>query len=276
MNYKIVSDSAVDITSLPGVGFALVPLHIIVGETDFADNENVDLQAMQQALTNHKGRSSTACPSPEDWIKAFGDAQAVFCITITSALSGSFASAQAAALLYEEKYPDRKVYLYDSRSTGPEMTLLAEKLRQLIMEGKRPEEIDGEARAYLGRTHLYFALASLENFAKNGRVSPLVAKGIGLLGIRIIGKASEEGELQILDKGRGDSKAIISLLRHMEDCGYNGGKVIIGHNDNPAAAKLLKKAITQKFGAFPGRIQPTRGLCSYYAEPRSLLLAFEV
>ena len=86
MNYKIVADSSSNILSLDQANFTSVPLHILVGEHEFVDDEQIDLVSMQNALSSHKGKSSTSCPSPGDWEAAFEDAETVFCVTITSEL----------------------------------------------------------------------------------------------------------------------------------------------------------------------------------------------
>lgn len=275
MSYKIVSDSSSNLLSLDRAAFASVPLHILVGDQDFADDANIDLTAMQNALSTYKGKSSTSCPSPSDWIAAFGEADAVFCTTITSTLSGSYASAHTAKQIYESEHPGRTVYVFDSLSTGPEITLLIEKLQELILAGLPHQQIHREMLAYMEHTHLLFSLASVDNLAKNGRVNPLLAKGIGVLGIRLVGKASDEGTLSVLDKCRGDKKAIPCILRHLKALNYRDGRVIIAHNHNAPAAAALKEAIRAEFGAFHGYIHETRGLCSYYAEPQSLIVGFE-
>jgi DegV family protein with EDD domain len=275
MTYKIVADSSADTVRLDKVAFSSVPLHILVGEQEFVDDETVNISAMQKALSAYKGKTSTSCPGPGAWKAAFGDAETVFCVTITSALSGANASANIAKDLYEKDHPDRKVFVFDTLSTGPEMTLLIEKIQELILSGMERDAIYQEACAYLQRTHLLFSLASVENFAKNGRINPLVAKGVGLLGIRIVGTASDTGTLHPLNKCRGDQKAISCLLGHMKEAGYQNGTVIIAHNDNEAGAQQLKEQIAREFGAFHGKIHRTRALCSYYAEPKSILIGFE-
>lgn len=277
MKFKIVSDSASDLLTLDQVPYTNVPLHIRVGEQEFVDDKDLDTTLMQAALETFDGKTSTACPAPGDWIDAFGEAETVYVITITGALSGSNASAHVAKQMYEDAHPDRKVYVYDSLSTGPEMILFIQKVKTLILSGMSAEEIAEAAAAYQKTTHLLFALASLNNLARNGRVNPLVAKGIGLLGLRIIGTASEEGTLHPMDKARGDRKAIPSLVSHMLKTGYTDGRIIISHNNNAIGAESLKNNILDTVPGFRGEIEiyQTRGLCSYYAEPGSLLLAFE-
>lgn len=115
----------------------------------------------------------------------------------------------------------------------------------------------------------------MDNFAKNGRVSHVIAKGIGLIGIRIVGTAGPEGTLDFKGKCHGDKKVLVLILEKMKELGYNGGRVIIAHNQNEAAALQLKMRIEELFGTFNGVIRPERALCCYYAEPGSVMVGFE-
>ena len=275
VKYQIVSDSASDLLELADINFSTVPLHIVVDGTDFADDARLSVPNLLDKLRNGKS-STTACPSPDDWITAFHDADRVFCVTITSGLSGSYNSAVIAKDIYEEKYPDRKVYIIDSLATGSKMVMLCEKLRELIQAGHDAEEIYRQIKEYNEHCFLYFALASLDNLARNGRVSPILAKGIKILGIRIVGTASTEGMLEPLSKCRGDKRSIPAIIEYMKEKGYQGGRVVITHNGNHEAAMELKRQLKTTFGTRSGEIHRTRGLCSYYAEPGSVMLAFDL
>lgn len=274
MKYKIVSDSSANIITSDSVPFSSVPLHIIVDGEEFIDNADVNLQQMEEALTVCKS-SSTACPGTGDWLNAFEDAEAVFCVTITSALSGSFASAQSAKMEYEKQYPTRHVYVIDSLSTGPEMALMIEKLQELILAEMDGLSIFHEIQSYARHTHLLFSLESLTNLAKNGRVSHTAAKLAGILGIRVIGQASSRGELQLLSKCRGEQRALSYVVNCMKEHGYTGGKIRIAHNRNEQAARKLMLQLQNTFQISDIRIDTTQALCSYYAEKGGLLIGFE-
>ena len=208
-------------------------------------------------------------------MEAFGDSEWVFGITITSNLSGCYNSAMVAKETYESEHPQCKVYIIDSLSTGPEMKIIVEKLQALISEGKEFDEICEMIESYRKKTFLLFCLKSLTNLANNGRVSPAVAKIAGILGIHVVGRASEEGTLEQIDKTRGEKKAILTLLKNMKDMGYRGGKVIIDHCFNENAAIQLKELIKKEFANADIRIGKTGGLCSFYAEQGGLLVGFE-
>lgn len=275
MTYKIVADSSADLLSLSQVEFASVPLKITVGEETYVDDARLDTAEMVSALEHFHGCSCTACPSPQDFLEAFGQAERVFCITLTSNLSGSCNAAKIAAREYEEQHPGRRVFVIDTLSTGPEMALIAQKLEEMILAGESYEGICLEIMAYLSKTKLLFILQSIRNLANNGRVSPALAALMGLLGIRIVGQASDQGTLQQLSKARGDKKALAEALGFMKMLGYQGGRVLIHHCENLPCAESLKKALEGLYPKAQIVIDAARGLCSFYAEKGGLLIGFE-
>ena len=118
-------------------------------------------------------------------------------------------------------------------------------------------------------------LESLNNFAANGRVSPAVAKIAGVLGIRIVGKASDQGTLAPTDKCRGEAKSLSTILSHLKEYGLSNGKVQIAHCRNEQAALKLKNMIHAEIPNATVAIVENRGLCSYYAEIGGLLVGYE-
>ena len=275
MKFKIVSDSSSNIFYFPGVEFASVALKINTASAEYVDDENLDVAKMVRELQENKGKSGTSCPNVHDWLQAFDGADYVFAITITSNLSGSYASAQQAKAIYEETNPGAKVFVVDSLSTGPEMRLIMERIREWI-DAKLPfEKIKEKIQEYQKKTHLLFSLESLTNLARNGRVNPAVAKLAGVLGIRMVGCASEVGTLQPLHKCRGEKKALETIFKEMVTRGFEGGRARIAHCFNPEAAASLKETILAAFPKSDIFIEPATALCSFYAEKGGLLVGFE-
>ncbi len=272
---RIVADSSANIVTLGRVAFASAPLKIITTEREFVDDAMLDVDGMIEYFDGYKGRSQTSCPNPSDWLEAFGDADDVFCVAITSGLSGSYNAACAAKQMIEGQNSGKRVCVLDSLSAGPELALIIEKLEELIAQGLDYDEICCKIKAYMQTTGLLFMLASLKNFAANGRVLPAVAKIAGILGIRIVGRASDKGQLEPLNKCRGEGHSLSTILGYLKDCGVSGGKVRIAHCCNEAAAVSLKERITQQMPQVDVAITPCRGLCSYYAEKGGLLVGFE-
>lgn len=274
-NIKIVTDSSSDILELSGVQFQSAPLKIITAQKEYVDDENLDVYAMVSDLQSYKGKSSTSCPNQNDYLNAFGEAEQIFCVTITGTLSGSYNAAVLAKELYEEKHPDRRVFVLNTLSAGPEIGLILERLQELVKENKCFDDICKSITKYSQKTGLLFMLESMKNLANNGRVSPLVAKMAGLLGIRVVGKASVRGDLEPLNKCRGEAKALETIVRHLRDSGLKTGKVRIAHCFNENAAKLLLELIRAEFPKVQAKFYNCRGLCSFYAEKGGMLVGFE-
>ena len=275
MEYKIVMDSAGDLHTLEGADYACAPLKITAGDREYVDTANADVAGMVEFLREYKGKASTACPSVGDYLEAFGNADEVYCVTITSNLSGSYNAAAVAAETWQEQHPQGKIHVFDTLSAGPEMTLLTEKIHQLLQEKLPFETVVERGKEYLANTHLLFSLESLHNLANNGRVPGAVAKLAGMLGLRLIGKASDQGTLQPTGKERGEKKVVPELMKHLVSLGYRGGKVRIHHCFNLPAAEELKKSIQEKFPGAAVIISKCGALCSFYAEYGGMLIGFE-
>lgn len=275
MGYQLVADSSANVFSMPYVAFRSVPLKIITSQAEYVDDQSLDVAAMVDEIKETKGKSGTSCPNVQDWLDAFRGADQIFALTITSNLSGSYAAAVQAAQDYESENPGSRVCVLDSLSTGPELGLILDKLQQWIREGRDFDQIAADIKAYQSHTHLAFSLESLTNLARNGRVSPAVAKIAGVLGIRIMGVASEVGTLEPLHKCRGERKALEAIVSEMEKRGYAGGKVRIAQCFNPNGAAQLRDMILTQWSAGDVSIEPCGALCSFYAERGGMLVGFE-
>lgn len=275
MKRKIVADSSCDIWELNGVDFAVAPMTISTDNKHYVDNQELDVHLMSEDLAKYKGISHTACPSVGSWLDCYEGYDEVFVVTLTGAMSGTYNSAMTAKGIYEEENENVKVHVFDSLSTGPEMRLLIEKLKEMIEEDLTFEEIVEKGQDYLNHTRLFFALKSLHNFAMNGRVSKAVASAIGVLNISIFATASEEGTIQQISKCRGEKKVVKSMIEHLENAGYHGGKVRISHADNLKLAHNVRDKILELYPHADIIVYPMGGLCTYYAEIGGLLVGCE-
>ena len=272
---KIVADSSCDIFQLENICYSYAPMKIITEEREFSDDASLNIHEMVEFLSQYRGKSQSSCPNTNDWLEAFGDAEDIFCVTITSGLSGSHNSACLAKQLYEEKHPDRRVHVFDSLSAGPEIALIIEKIEEDVLKGLQFEAICHHITEYMKNTGLVFMLKSLTTFANNGRVSPVVAKLVGITGICIVGKASNQGTLEPMHKYRGEKKAVETLVNVLKKEGCSGRKISIGHCQNESAAEMLKELILQTFQDAQIEIHKLKGLCSFYAEKGGILIGFE-
>lgn len=280
MKKKILVDSGCCLMGIEniadGITFERVPLKILMGEKEFVDDEALDVAQMIDEMYAYPGKTSSACPSPEEYAEHFRDADECYVVTITGALSGSYNAAMVAKHMVEEECSDKKIYVLDSKSAGPEITLIARKLHELAATDLPFEEICAKIDAYANHTKLVAVLYSIENLVKNGRVPKIVGMAANLLNLHLLINASPEGEIAPIAKSRNKKKGAGLLLAEMEDKGYCGGRVQITHCQNPAGVELIKDTISAKYENVVFETMETRGLCSYYAERGGLMVGYEV
>lgn len=277
--FKIVADSSCDLTSLAHLSsdlqFGRAPLRILVGDTEYVDEAGLDTRAMMDAVYVFKGKTGSACPSPEEYADHCRSADETYIVTISSNLSGSYNSAVLARDLVLAESPEKKIHVFNTLTAGPELSLIVEEIARLASSGLSFEMVCAEVERYMQRTSLLFQLNSLENLTKNGRVSKMAGMTAKLLGIHMIGIASDVGTVQPLHKCRGTEKTYRLVLQEMRERGFTGGRVILGHAFQEKGAEMMKNMILEEFPSARITVMPLSGLCCYYAEEGGLLVGFE-
>ena len=274
MSFRIVSDSSSNVLSMGDVNYTTVPLKIIA-EKEYVDDATLDLAGMMEDLRNHKGKSGSSCPNVGEWLEAFGDAEEVFCVTISKNLSGSYAASVQAGETYMEEHPGRKVFTFDSLAVGPEMGMIIDKIRRCEADGDDYETTKAKVLDYHNHTHTLFCLESMLNLARNGRVSMAVAKIAGMLGIRVAGIA-QGGQVTPVHKPRGAKKATQTLVEMVKERGFADGNILrVAHCYAEEAAQAFRDAVLAEFPNTRFQLEHTTALCSFYAEAGGLIIGFE-
>ncbi|HFI0978350.1 TPA: DegV family protein [Streptococcus suis] len=278
--WKIVVDSGCDYRQLknlaPDTEFISVPLTIQVGDQAFVDDANLDIDHMMEVMEASKSAAGSACPSPQAYQAAFEGAENIIVMTITGGLSGSFNAARVARDMYVEEHPEVNIHLIDSLSAGGEMDLIVDEINRLIATGMEFEGLVQAITTYQENSKLLFVLAKVDNLVKNGRLSKLVGTVVGLLNIRMVGEASSEGKLELLQKARGHKKSLAAAFEEMKKAGYNGGRIVMAHRNNDKFFQQFSELVKSTFpNAIVDQVA-TSGLCSFYAEDGGLLMGYEI
>lgn len=280
VKWKIVADSGCDYKELnnlaPDTVFESVPLTIQVEQTVFVDDAGLDIDQMMEEMYASSAAAKSACPSPQAYEAAYEGAENIIVITITGTLSGSHNSARIAKEMFEESHSGVNIHLIDSLSAGGEMDLLVQEINRLISEGLSFEEVVEAITAYQEKTKLVFVLAKVDNLVKNGRLSKILGTVVGLLNIRMVGEASKEGTLELLQKARGHKKSVPAAYEEMKKAGYKGGKIIMAHRNNDKFFEQFSDLVHAEYPNARIEAVATSGLCSFYAEEKGLLMGYEI
>ena len=281
MTWNIVSDSSCDMRaaqfSSGAAAFEVIPLCLRVGEKEYWDTEELNTQELLAAMATEKTASSTACPAPATFARAFEKADRSICFTISANLSGTYNAAVMGREMVLEEHPEKKICIIDSKSTAGAMILLIRKAKALI---EADPDMDFEAfcdalRMYQASLRTVFTLENFDNLIKNGRMRPLVGTLLHSLGIHVIADATPQGTIHVSDKARGEVrtyKRMAQLMGESKDC--TGAEVIISHCNNLEGAARLKQQILESLPVKSVELVPCRGLCSFYAMDKGLIVGF--
>lgn len=278
MNWGIITDSSSDLlknsVGFDGVGFEVAPLKIITDKREFTDDESLDIDEQIEAMKK-SSKSSSACPSVDDFKAAMEKYDASVCVTITSALSGTYNAACLARDMVLEEHPDKKIAVIDSKSATGDIELTVKKAYQLIKQGLPFEKVAEECEKYCRRRRIVFSLACYDNLIKNGRMNHAAGLVATALGIRAVSVFNDKGEIALEKKSRGERKAICAMLEIIEkNGGADGREVIVTHCKNPDMAHRLTDAIRERWSVSDIKVKESRGLVTYYAMPGGVIVSY--
>lgn len=220
MSYKIVGDSCCDFTDKEKStgNFISVPLTVDVDGRQIRDDENFNQQEFLQMVASSKECPKSACPTPEDFMKAYEGEEDIYVVTISAELSGSYNSAMVAKNLYEEEHGTKNIHVFDSKSAAAGELLVCRKIQECIENGKSFLQVIEEVEAYIKTLHTYFVLETLDYLKKNGRLTRVQALVAGALNIKPI-MGADNGSIVKLSQARGMKKALTTMLDYVvNDC----------------------------------------------------------
>lgn len=277
MGYKVVVDSCGELTDkMKQDGhFESVALELQVDEYHITDDETFDQLDFIKKVKESKNCPKSSCPSPERYMKAFGEeADNIYAVTLSSKLSGSYNSAALAKNLYQEEHPDKNVYIFDSKSASIGETLIAMKVQELEEAKHTFDEIIVKTEQYIDDMHTFFVLETLDTLRKNGRLSNLKAFVAGALNIKPVMGSTSEGSICQLDQARGMCKALERMIKEMlavtKDC---ENKVLaISHCNCPERAITVKTKVEQLAKFKDIIVVDTAGVSSMYANDGGIIM----
>ncbi|MDF2542839.1 MAG: hypothetical protein K0S47_2557 [Herbinix sp.] len=278
MSYRIIGDSCTDLPKnlKEDEHFRLVPLTLIVDDVSIEDNENFDQQDFLHRVKMSPNSPKSACPSPEDYMKEFAYDGDIYVITLSSALSGSYNSAEVAKGIYLEEHPNKNIAIIDSRSASVGQTLLGMKIKELVEAGKEFSEIVNVVTTYRDEMKTKFVLESLDTLRKNGRLTGLQAIICSALNIKPVMGATMEGTICKLDQARGIVKALMTMAKAIEQDVFKPQERILGisHCNNYERALFIKDEILKRVPFKDYFIVDTAGVSSMYANEGGIIAAY--
>ena len=277
MNYKIVVDSCCDLTEelKADSHFQSIPLTLQVGDIQITDDETFNQKSYLKLVRESEECPKTACPSPEAFMNAYDcDADAVFVVTLSQHLSGSYNSAVLGRSLYLEEKGEKHIAVFSSDSASVGEVILALKIRELCEAGKSFDEVVKEVSDYRDNLNTYFVLETLDFLRKNGRLTGIQAVVASVLNIKPV-MGADKGTIIKLDQARGIDKALRKMAQWVAKQAVDPGRktLAIAHTNCPDRARKVKEIICSLIDVKDVYVVNTAGVSSTYAGDGGVIIA---
>lgn len=259
----------------------VIPLHFKIGEEEFADDfgQSLSPHAFYDRL-RQGATSSTSQVSVYAYIETFtpileqGDD--VFCISFSSVLSGTYQSAVIAQQQLSAQFPERKIFVVDTKAASLGQGLIVHYALRMRDEGKTPEEIYAWLEDNKLKFAHWFTVGDLNHLRRGGRVSTAAAFLGTMLNIKPVLHVDDTGALIPVEKVKGRARSLRTLLDHMEATAVNpaGQTVFISHGDAIEDAQSLADMIRERFGTNDFLINNVGPVIGAHSGPDTMALFF--
>jgi len=214
----LVTDSTNDLPEavIRAHGIHVVPLLLLEGENVLRDGVDITAEEFHARMDQGQELPTTSQPSPADFLTTFGRAgeegDEVLYLGLSSALSGTYASAEAAAGRMMELDDPRPLHRMDTRGASILQGLLVLRAAELAELGVPPAAILREIRRLRTHSGMLFTVDTLERLLASGRVSRGKAFFARLLDVKPILEISAEGKVEPAGKARGRDRVLSTAL----------------------------------------------------------------
>lgn len=282
--YQIITDSTTDISPemIAELDLQVIPMcymlegrtyHNIPGGGEMTDHEFYELLRAGKM-------STTAQINSEEFIERFTpvleEGKDVLYLAFSSGLSGTCQSAFLAKKELEEKFPERRVEVFDTLCASMGEGLLVYHAAMLKKAGGDMDEVLSWLRENVLRLCHWFTVDDLHHLKRGGRVSSATALVGTMLGIKPVLHVDDEGHLIPVSKVRGRKQSLDALVQRMVETAIDPKEqtVFISHGDCQEDAEYVASQIKEKLGVrkiFINFIGPVIGA---HSGPGTLALFF--
>lgn len=193
----------------------------------------------------------TSALNPQDYIDYFEPVLAggedIFYVHFSDQLSGTFKHMQVAINELREKYPERKITIFDTKSICMGGGFIALEAGKMHHAGKSDDEILKFLKDFTPHVATYFVVENLQHLRRGGRISAMSATFGTLLNIKPILKITDEGKIEKWGTGKGMKKAVLDIINNMKENYIPGYTIYIVDAINKDLSDFAEKELQKVF-----------------------------
>ena len=249
----VLTDSAADLSEeiIRAHGIQVVPMMLVDGDDVYRDGVDMTGERFHKILASQERLPTTSQPSPASFLEGFkraaADAEQVVGVVLSSGLSGTYASAEAAAA----QDSDLPIHLADSRGASLLQGLLVLKATELAEMATPADEIVKELTRIRDQSGIMFTIETFDRLLASGRVSRSKAFFGTLLNVKPILAIDREGKVVPRGTAIGRRRVTLALLDAVaEDMGRVPETVRFGivHVGLPEIISEVRELLVARYG----------------------------
>lgn len=217
------------------------------------DWDKYDPKWFYESMSDKKNIYKTALAPTGDIIDVFEKnlklGKDILCITLSSALSGTYQTCEMVKNMLSSKYPERKIICIDSMRYSTALSMLVIEAAIKRKEGFTLDQTAQFIEENKHRVHQIGPMDDLFFLCKTGRISNFKAFFGTLVGINPMADFNRQGLAQVIGKFKGKKAAFDAVIKYMRKTVQNPQDQImfVAHSNRLAAAELLKDMIIKEF-----------------------------
>lgn len=255
--YQIFTDATADLTGDLVMGIPpveIIPMQVKIDEKEYTYGPSGNISVKEFYQLQRTGKYAvTSQINPTVYFERFEpclrQGKDILYLCFSSGMSGTILSANLCMEELRNKYPKRKLICVDTLCASVGEGFLVREAAKRQDTGLSIDELAAWVTEHRLRVCHWFTVDVFDHLQHGGRVSAAAAVVGTALQVKPLLHVDERGCLQVKEKPRGRKKAIAAQLTKMEQ-GWEpalGKQVVIGHGDNPDAAKQLQEMVEQQF-----------------------------
>jgi uncharacterized protein len=277
----LVADTSADLPDpvLDRHRISLVPLQVVFGDQTFRDRVELKPEEFYRRLRRARDLPTTSQPTPADFVRvlrdARGEADEVVAVLLSAALSGTFASAQAAV----RAAGISGVHLVDSGSASLGLGMLALRGAELAESGWTGADIARELQRVRGQSGMLLTVDRYDNLLRSGRVSRGKAWLAGMLDVKPILSLDASGRVIPVDRVRGRDQVVPRVLALLDRRLTPRPKVIrfgVAHAEAPEMAERIRNALVAAYQPRECFVTLATGVLATHVGPGAWAVFYQV
>ncbi|MDR2063735.1 MAG: DegV family protein [Candidatus Nomurabacteria bacterium] len=252
-SYCIVTDATADLTpeEVKKHNIRVIPMIFTIAEKEYEHNpdwSNMPYEKFYWLAKTEKIFTSQIPPAQfenvfRECLETHDD---ILFLCFSSGISGTFHSSQLARDAVQTQFPDRKIYVVDTKTTSVGLGSLTIQAAELRAAGHSIDAVHAKILETVPRLALWFTVRDISGLQRSGRCTSLEASVGNALNRKPVLYVNENGKLKKAKTVRGQERAfdeIVEKIARLATTSPNEQTIQIANGDFQEAVNYLARHI---------------------------------